>query len=141
VTTDLVLLTEEGNAPMLRNLILAVAVTSVLTMSPGRADEQEFQKAKKVQGIQAVVRGTLHFESGRGYFLSMQPVDKAGRETRVWLQVPEDKALVRELQGLKGREVIATGDLAQMPQDVGASVPPMGMYLEHGFRIKRAGAK
>ena len=126
---------------MLRNLALSVAVTSVLTMSPGRADEQKLQEAKQVQGIQAVVRGTLHFESGRGYFLSVRPVDEAGRETRVWLRVAEDKALVRELQGLEGKEVIATGDLAQMPPDVRASVPPMGMYLQHGFRIERAGAK
>jgi hypothetical protein len=134
VTTDLILLTEEGNAPMLRKMILAVAVTSGLTMSPGRADEQKLPKAKKEQGIQAVVRGTLHFESGRGYFLSV-------RKTRVWLRVAEDKALVWELEGLKGKEVIATGDLTQMPQDVRASVPPMGMYLQPGFRIERAGAK
>jgi hypothetical protein len=87
------------------------------------------------------VRGTLHFESGRGYFLSVRPVDKARRETRVWLRAAEDKALVRELEGLKGTEVIATGDLAQMPRDVGASVPPMGMYLQHGFRIERVGSK
>jgi hypothetical protein len=139
VTTDLVLLTEEGNAPMLRNLALFAAVTSVLTMSPGRADEQKLQEARKVQGIQAVVRGTLHFESG--YFLSVPSVDKAGHETRVWLRTGEDKALVRELQGLDGKEVIARGDLAQMPRDVGSSVPPLGMYLQHGFKIERAGAK
>jgi hypothetical protein len=28
-----------------------------------------------------------------------------------------------------------------MPQDVGASVPPLGLYLQPGFRIERAGAK
>ena len=47
----------------------------------------------------------------------------------------EDKALVRKLQGLDGKEVTAKGKLEQMPEDVGASVPPLGMLvhaLEHG---------
>jgi len=84
------------------------------------------QEARNEQGIQAEVRGILHFESGRGYFITVKPSDKEGRETCVWLRAAEDKGLVRKLQGLDGKEVIARGNLAQMPQDVGASVPPSG---------------
>ena len=126
---------------MLRSLMLSVAVTLAIALSLGRADEQQPQEAKNEQGIRAEVKGTLHFESGRGYFVSVKPADKAGRETRVWLRAAEDKDLVRKLQGLDGREVIARGDLAQIPQDIGASVPPLGIYLRHGFSIERAGAK
>jgi hypothetical protein len=54
-------------------------------MSPGRAGEQKPQGDKKVQGIKAEVRGTLHFESGRGYFISItvRPYDKVEEENRV----------------------------------------------------------
>ncbi|HYT88137.1 MAG TPA: hypothetical protein VEL76_05410 [Gemmataceae bacterium] len=121
--------------------MLSVAVTLAIALSLGRADEQQPQEAKNEQGIRAEVKGTLHFESGRGYFISVKPADKVGRETRVWLRAAEDKDLVRKLQGLDGREVIARGDLAQIPQDIGASVPPLGIYLRHGFSIERAGAK
>ena len=121
---------------MLRHLI--VAVTLVLTMSPGRADDQN---PKKEQGIQAEVRGTLHFENGRGYFIAVKPAGKTAPEMRVWLQAPEDKALVRQLQGLNGKQVIAKGELIQMPANVRASVPPLGIYLRYGFTIERAGAK
>jgi hypothetical protein len=141
VVTDLVLLAEERNALMLRNLTPTVAVTLVLTMSPGRADEQKPQEDKKGQGIQAEVRGTLHFESGRGYFISVKPADKVGREMRVWLSVTEDKVTGRKLQGLAGKEVTAKGKLEQMLEDVGASVPPLGIYLRLGFEIEPAGGK
>jgi hypothetical protein len=126
---------------MLSNLILSVTATLALTLSIGRADEKKPQEAKNEQGIRAEVRGILHFESGHGYFISVKPTEKAGRETRVWLRAAEDKELVGRLQGLDGKEVIGKGSLAQMPQDVGSSVPPLGIYLEHGFKIERAGAK
>ena len=121
--------------------MLAVAVTLSFTMSLGHADEQKPQEVKNAQGINAEVRGTLHFESGRGYFISVKPTDKAAREMRVWLRAAESKVLVRKLQGLDGQEVIAKGKLEQMPEDVRASVPPLGIYLRHGFDIEHAGAK
>ena len=121
--------------------MLAVAVTLAFTMSRGHADEQKPQEAKNEQGINAEVRGTLHFESGRGYFISVKPTDKEGWEMRVWLRAAESKALVRKLQGLDGKDVIAKGKLEQMPGDVRASVPPLGIYLRHGFDIEHAGAK
>jgi len=116
---------------MLRNLTLAVAVPLVLTMSPGRTE----------QGIRAEVRGTLRFENGRGYFIAVKPAGKVKEEMRVWLRAAEDKVLVRQLQGLSGKEVIAKGELAQMPANVRASVPPLGVYLRHGFAIEQAGKK
>ncbi len=132
----LVLLTEEGNASMLNKLMPVVAAALALAMSPGRADQRKPQADRKEQGIQAEVRGTLHFESGRGYFISVKPADNAGRQMRVWLRAAEDKVLVRKLQGLEGKEVTAKGKLEQMPEDVGASVPPLGIYLCLGFEIE-----
>ena len=125
---------------MVKSLTLAVAATLALTMAPGHADEQKPQEGKKEQGIHADVRGTLNFESGRGYFISVKPADKVEQEMRVWLRVSEDKVLVRQLQGLTGKEVIAKGKLGQMPEGVGASVPPLGMYLSR-FEIEGAGAR
>ena len=117
---------------MLRNLTLAVAVTLIFTMSPAHTDEP---------GIRAEVRGTLHFENGRGYFIAVKPAGKAKEEMSVWLRAAEDKALVRQLQGLSGKEVIAKGELVQMPANVRASVPPLGIYLRHGFTIEQARKK
>jgi hypothetical protein len=138
--TDLILLAKEGNMAMLINLIPAVAVTLVLTMAAGRAGERKPQEAKNEQGILAEVRGTLHFENGRGYFISVKNVDsfKKEREIRVWLRAPENKVLIRKLEGLDGKEVIAKGQLGQMPGDVRASVPPLGIYLHFDFTIEHA---
>jgi hypothetical protein len=147
-TTDLDLSGEEGNTPMPRYPMQAVAVTLVftvstlvLTMSSGRAEGPKHQVVKKLQGIRAEVKGTLHFESSRGYFISVKPADKPGQEMRVWLRPAEDKALVRKLERLVGKEVVASGNLAQMPENVQASVPPLGVYLRHGFEIEHAEAK
>jgi hypothetical protein len=126
---------------MPRILTLAIAVAFASTLSPGRADEPKPQAEKRAQGIQAEVRGTLQFENGHGYFVTVKPADRAELEMRVWLRAAEDKALVRKMQELTGKEVIAKGKLAQMPENVGASVPPLGMYLRHGFTIEGTGAK
>jgi hypothetical protein len=124
---------------MLRTPTLA-ALTLAVAMSPGSAEGHNPQDAKREQGIRAEVKGTLHFENGRGYFISVR-AEKAGRETRVWLMAAEDKALARQLAGLDGMEVTARGTLAQLPQDVHANVPPLGLYLPHGFTIERAVGK
>jgi hypothetical protein len=57
------------------------------------------------------------------------------------LRVAEDKVLVRKLEGLDGKGVAAKGKLAQLPQDVRASVPPLGLYLANGFTIEAAESK
>jgi hypothetical protein len=126
---------------MLKSLTLAAVVAFAAQMPHGRADQQKALGDKEEQGIKAEVRGTLHFEAGRGYFISVKSGDKAEPESRVWLRVAEDKALVRQLQGLAEKEVVAKGNLGQMPENVHASVPPLGIYLHLGFEIEQAGAK
>ena len=65
---------------MLRILMAAVAAALLLTGSFGRTDEPKPPGDKREQGIQAEVRGTLHFENGRGYFISVKPADKVEQE-------------------------------------------------------------
>jgi hypothetical protein len=89
-------------------------------------------------GITAEVRGTLRFESGRGYYVEAKAGDQA---TRVWLRVSEDKVLVRRLEGLTGKRVVAKGPLGQMPEDVKGSVPPHALYLATPFEIEAAKEK
>lgn len=98
-------------------------------------------KARPVGGIKAEVEGVLNFEPGRGYFIATRTGGNHPTETRVWLWVSENKVVVRELEGLTGKEVVATGLLHQMPQDTRAVVPPMGLYLPEGFKITEAPAK
>jgi hypothetical protein len=124
---------------MLKSLTLAVAAALVLAMSSGRGDEPAPQADTKADGIKAEVRGTLRFESGRGYFIAVRPAKKTEREMRVWLWISENKALVRKLQGLDGKEVLVTGKLAQLPEGHHASVPPLGLYMSR-FEIKEASA-
>jgi hypothetical protein len=125
---------------MLKNLRLTAAMV-ILTIagSAMRADERQGKPARQ-DGIQAEVRGTLQFKQGRGYFISVQAGGQPERKYRVWLWISEQKGLVRQLQGLTGKQVIARGNLEQMPEDVGASVPPLGMYLQR-FKIEGVRAK
>jgi hypothetical protein len=126
---------------MLRTLTLVAAVVLALTMSSAQGDEHKTQKdTREVQNIKAEVRGTLHHESGHGYFIAVKPANKAEAEMRVWLWISEDKALVRKLQGLDGKGVLAKGELAQMPESRHTSVPPLGMYMSH-FEIEGAGSR
>jgi hypothetical protein len=52
----------------------------------------------------------------------VKPTDESRREMRVGLRATESKLLVRKLQGLDGKEVVAKGKLEQMPGNVRASV-------------------
>ena len=125
---------------MLKTLTLAVAAALALTMSSGRGDEPPPQANANEDGIKAEVRGTLRFESGRGYFIAVKPTKQTEQEMRVWLWISENKVLVRQLQGLNGKEVLATGKLAQLPEGHHANVPPLGLYLSR-FQIKEARAR
>ena len=125
---------------MLRSLTLAVVVALVLTMSSGRADEPKPQADNTVDGIKAEVRGTLRFESGRGYFILVKPANETEQAMRVWLWISEDKVLVRKLEGLDGKEVIAKVKLTQLPEAVKTSIPPLGLYMSH-FEIEAVGAR
>jgi hypothetical protein len=125
---------------MLKSLTLAVAAALVLTISSGRGDEPTPQSDTKMDGIKAEVRGTLRFESGRGYFITVKPAKKTEQEMRVWLWISEDRVLVRTLQGLEGKGVLATGRLAQLPEGQQASVPPLSLYMSR-FDIKEGIAR
>jgi hypothetical protein len=56
------------------------------------------------------------------------------------LWITEDKVLVRKLEGLDGKEVLATGKLTQLPEGQQTSVPPLGLYMSR-FEIKEASAR
>jgi hypothetical protein len=140
VILDRVLLAHGGNVPMLRSLTLATVGALALTLSSGRGDEQNPQADRKGQCIKAEVSGTLRFESGRGYFIAVKPANATEQEMRVWLWISEDKVLVRKLEGLAGKEVIAKGKLAQRPEGVKTSVPPLGLYMSR-FEIEAVGAR
>jgi hypothetical protein len=140
VTTDLVFRPEGGSVPMLTSLTLAVAAALVLTVSSGRGDVSAPVEDTQADGIKAEVRGTLRFENGRGYFIVVKSARQTEQEMRVWLWISEDKAMVRKLQGLEGKGVLATGKLAQLPEGHHTSVPPLGLYMSR-FEIKEASAR
>src|SRR5947199_9092475 len=98
MTTQLLLLAAGGTMLILRNRLQAAAAALGLTLSAGRGDEQQPRDDTKEQGIKAEVRGTLRFESGRGYFIAVKPANKTEQDMRVWLWISENKVLVRKLQ-------------------------------------------
>jgi hypothetical protein len=104
-------------------LIVLTAPPWVSSLSTGDKTNQE------VGGIKAEVHGTLHFQEGQGFFISVKSREHPDWENRVWLWISENKVLNRQLQGLMDRSVIVKGNLGQLPENVHASVPPLGMYL------------
>lgn len=93
-------------------------------------------------GITATVRGLLKWnDSGGGYYILVREGKNPPTETRVWLLASENKIIARQLEGLAGKQVVATGVLRQMPQDTRARVPPLGLYLADGFKIEESPAK
>jgi hypothetical protein len=89
------------------------------------------------QHIAVEVKGVLRFESGRGYFIAVKSADRADPENRVWLWISENKTLVRRLEQLTDKTVVAKGNLEQMPATTKASVPALDMYLSR-FEIDAA---
>jgi hypothetical protein len=127
---------------MIHRSLILVAVMAALTL-PSVAvlsGMPESQADKNAGLIKAEVIGTLHFQQGRGYFISVKSSRNHGWENRVWLWISEEKLLIRQLEGLIEKKVIAKGELEQMPQNVQASVPPQGMYLRK-VEIEEAQAK
>ena len=88
--------------------------------------------------ITAEVEGTLLWsDPGMGYYIRIRPDDGPKRETRVWLWYGEDKILVRTMEGLRGKQVVATGKLLQAPAEGQGRLPPGVLYLPD-FEIKEA---
>lgn len=126
---------------MPRRLVLKAVVGALACIaSVAWAQENERPVDKKMDFIKAEVRGILRFEDGRGYFISVKSAEKPERDNRVWLWISEDKVTARQLESLKSNEVLAEGNLEQMPEAVHANVPPNGMYLGK-FQIRGIGPK
>ena len=89
---------------------------------------------KQIEGIKATVTGKLQFQEGRGYFILVRDSQR-NWESKVWLRVSENRILINKLQGLIDKTVMANGELGQLPENVTASVPPNGIYLQ-SFEIE-----
>lgn len=98
------------------------------------------QTADDAQFIKTEIKGVLHFQNGRGYFISVASSEFPKKENQVWLRVGENKKFVRELEGLLNKTVIAKGELEQLPESVTASVPPRAMYI-YDFQIEEIKTK
>ena len=111
-------------------------------------DESDSTRQRNVEFISAEVHGTLHKQSGSPgqadiYFIAVKAAPFF-EENCVWLLRSEDKnrALDRLLIELTGKEVVAKGQLKQLPANAQGVVPPLGMYLEASgpsFRIMEPG--
>jgi hypothetical protein len=88
--------------------------------------------------IKAEVAGVLCWrDEGGGYYVRVRPKNDPKQETRVWLVFGEDKVTGRDLEELKGKEVVVKGSLGQRLGS-GWWVPSGGLYLED-FKVERAG--
>jgi len=94
--------------------------------------------------ISAEVHGTLYKKSASPgqaeiYFIVVKAAPFF-EVNQVWLLRTEDKdrALDRQLIELTGKEVVAKGQLKQLPGNAQGVVPPQGMYLV-AFRITGPG--
>jgi hypothetical protein len=130
---------------MSTNLLPLTAAIVMFAALLGAAHSQQPVPVDVGPGITAEVRGTLRFDKGNNIHLIVMPPDaRGGNPTRVWLLRGEDKnrQLDEKLDRLDGKEVVAKGKLAQMPENVqSARVPPLGLYLDNHFTIEAATAK
>ena len=80
-----------------------------------RALQKRLEEAKaQARGqIKAEVIGVLGWRDDGGYYVRVRPKSDPKREIRVALMVTEDKILVRQLEGLKGMDVVVKGELLQ----------------------------
>jgi hypothetical protein len=73
--------------------------------------------------------GRLEFQEGRGYFVQVDSKRFPENKNRVWLMIPEDKVLLRRIDALLCKQVTVRGGLEQLPENVRAAPPPLGMFL------------
>lgn len=94
-------------------VMLAAATPAIAQADPaGQADY-----------VRAEIRGTLTFEAGRGYVVTV-------KTTRVWLRISENKVLVRQLESLTNKTVTVRGALQQMDTTSRGSVPSGALYVD-----------
>jgi hypothetical protein len=129
----------KGNQKMKmhRKLLLAAVLVLMAVIVAIRSDIPVAQAGPFSGDIKAEVRGILHFQEGKGYFITAKSGDDLRAENIVWLWITENKILVKHLNGLVNLTVTAKGHLEQMPKNVRGSVPPDGMYLKK-FEIEAA---
>lgn len=90
--------------------------------------------------IKAEIRGVL-VQDGTNVYVSVKHKSGSGvEETRVWVWKSEGewKVLQHTLAPLYGKEVIVTGQLAQLPKGHMTSIPEGAMYFLGKFDIKLA---
>ncbi|HEY9756737.1 MAG TPA: hypothetical protein V6C97_16330 [Oculatellaceae cyanobacterium] len=73
--------------------------------------------------------GVLKFESPNGYSIT----DNNGH--RIWLQMSEDKILVRRLDSLLSKQITVSGELMQRPERTHGNFPPGADYFANGFQM------
>ncbi|HEY9685174.1 MAG TPA: hypothetical protein V6C86_26610 [Oculatellaceae cyanobacterium] len=73
--------------------------------------------------------GVLRFESPHGYSIT----ENNGH--RIWLQMSEDKILVRRLDSLLSKEITVSGELIQRTEGTQGNFPPGADYFANGFQI------
>src|ERR1700730_18804638 len=123
----------------MQRLLIITMITVVTLAASALVSVARGPKVVADEGvIKAEVHGRLHFQEGKGYFISVKSKEHPGWENRVWLWVSENKVMVRQLQGLEERNVTAKGELEQMPDNIQASVPSRGMYLIRMQQIEEA---
>jgi hypothetical protein len=129
--------TEERRQMRSHLIPLVLAVVLALPPMSGAADDAKPKEEKKSDYVKAEIKGTLNFD--HGYFVSIKFGEDPQSELRVWLLISENKALVRQLEGLTGKEVVVKGNIRQMPQNAKATVPPLGLFFKEGdFTIEAA---
>lgn len=89
--------------------------------------------------IKAEVRGVLVYEKGSAYIRVVRRVGETTEEMKVWVGVEDWKAAKAALSALDGKEVVATGALAQLVRrDRDSTLPDGALYFTGKFEIKAA---
>ena len=132
---------------------LAVIIALLFTFGPQdrvryAKDESKNTSQQNAEFIIAEVHGTLHKKpispgQADGYFIVVKAAPFF-EENRVWLLRIEDKdrALDHRLIELTGKQVVAKGQLKQLPDNAQGAVPAQGMYLDASgpsFRLMEPG--
>lgn len=109
--------------------VLTISIFVFQFLSALKAQTSSQEVSKHIKGIQATVIGKLNFQEGHGYFIEAKQ-SRYKWETKVWLRMSENGILIRKLQNLLNKTVKSEGELGQLPENVTASTPHLGIYLQ-----------
>ena len=102
------------------------------------AQAEERALAKRLEDVRQEARGHIKAEvagvlawrdEGGGFYVRVRSMKDPKQETRVWLAIGEDKVTHRNLDELKGQDVVVKGSLHQYPGS-GWWVPAGGLSLD-----------